>query len=323
MSNDLPQWISAAVQNMLEGVSRKDLSVRAQAISDSYRGGGTSIGIDVELDALAYALARMPATYAAVRAALSYTGELIEDFAPASLLDVGAGAGAATWASLDAWPSISSATLLDRNAALVDVARKLTGAEGASETSFAFQLAPFESGLNKAQPADLVIASYALTELSLPAARVAVSELWRLSNELLIIVEPGTPDGFKRMLAYRETLIEAGGHIIAPCTHEAACPLVGAQRWCHFSQRLSRSRDHLALKAASLAYEDEKYTYLAMAKSLTRPASVQRILATPNVNKARVSLTLCAPGEVEEKLIERRSGEAYKAAKRADWGDVF
>ena len=52
-------------------------------------------------DALAYALARMPATYAAVAAGLNALSEIKPDFAPATLLDVGAGPGTATWAAAE------------------------------------------------------------------------------------------------------------------------------------------------------------------------------------------------------------------------------
>ena len=319
----LPPWISAALEARLEGVSRADLAARAGAISEAYRSGRSSAGIASEADALAYALARMPATYAAVRAALAYADDLLDGFAPASLLDAGAGAGAATWASLDAWPSLSRVTLLDRNPALLGVAQALSKAEGAGAGIFDIQTATLQTGLAAASAADLVVASYALTELAMPDALAAATELWRLTGALLVIVEPGTPDGFKRILAYRAALIAAGGHIIAPCTHEAACPLAQAPRWCHFSERLSRSRDHLVLKEARVPFEDEKYSYLAVAKHATRPADVRRVLATPDVNKARVALTLCAPGEVEQRVIERRAGEAYKAAKRADWGEAI
>ncbi|MGL1585795.1 small ribosomal subunit Rsm22 family protein, partial [Vibrio parahaemolyticus] len=42
-------------------------------------------------DALAYALARMPATYAAIAASLNALAEVNPEFAPQSLLDIGAG----------------------------------------------------------------------------------------------------------------------------------------------------------------------------------------------------------------------------------------
>ncbi len=80
-----------------------DAAARAAAISKTYRDGGNSGAITSETDALAYALARMPATYAAVAASLERAGRDRPDFAPQSLLDVGAGPGTASWAAAEAF----------------------------------------------------------------------------------------------------------------------------------------------------------------------------------------------------------------------------
>ena len=87
-------------------------------ISQTYRDGGGSGAIRSEADALAYALARMPATYAAVAASLNALARDRPDFAPKSLLDVGAGPGTATWAAAEAFSSLQSFALLDANGAL-------------------------------------------------------------------------------------------------------------------------------------------------------------------------------------------------------------
>ena len=61
----------AALDAKLEGVSREDMAKRAALISKTYRDGGGSGTIKSETDALAYALVRMPATYAALSASLN------------------------------------------------------------------------------------------------------------------------------------------------------------------------------------------------------------------------------------------------------------
>ena len=114
--------------------------------------------------------------------------------------------------------------------------------------------------------ADVVVASYSLTEIPQAALQRVLAELWRLAKTLLVIVEPGTPDGFRRILSCRDMLISAGGRVVAPCTHDDLCPLSAATRWCHFSKRLARSRDHLIAKNASVPFEDERFSYLAVAK---------------------------------------------------------
>src|SRR3984893_12562749 len=115
---DLPAELKAALDARLQGLSRNDAAERAALISKTYRDGGGSSAIRSEADALAYALARMPATYAAVTASLNALCEIRPGFEPANLLDVGAGPGTATWAAAEAFSSLQSFTLLDANSAL-------------------------------------------------------------------------------------------------------------------------------------------------------------------------------------------------------------
>src|SRR5215472_15670636 len=115
---DLPAELKGALDAMLEGRSRGDVADRAAVISKTYRDGGTSSAIKSETDALAYALARMPATYAAISACLNALLEARPGFAPRGLLDVGAGPGTASWAASEAFPSLTSLALLDTNATL-------------------------------------------------------------------------------------------------------------------------------------------------------------------------------------------------------------
>jgi len=68
---------------------------------------------------------------------------------------------------------------------------------------------------------------------------------------LLVLVEPGTPAGYGRILRARDRLVGLGATLAAPCPHHAACPLTG-EDWCHFSVRLPRSRDHRLAKGGEV-----------------------------------------------------------------------
>src|SRR5215813_2753622 len=120
----LPAHLKAALDAKLNGLSRSDTAARAAAISKTYRNGGGSGAIRTEADALAYALARMPATYAAVVAGLNALHEIRADFSPRTLLDIGAGPGTASFAAAEAFPSLKRFALLDRNDALRALALK-------------------------------------------------------------------------------------------------------------------------------------------------------------------------------------------------------
>src|SRR2546422_169268 len=146
-SPNLPAELRAALNAKLEGLSRNDTAGRAAVISQTYREGGGSGTIRSETDALAYALARMPATYAAV------------------------------------------------------------------------------------------VASYMSGEPDEPERAALADALWPKARDTLLVIEPGTPAGYARIIALRARLIAAGAHVTAPCPHDDGCPLV-APDWCHFSQRL-------------------------------------------------------------------------------------
>ena len=318
-SPDLPAELKAALDARLHGLSRNDTAERAAAISQTYRGGGNSAAIRTEADALAYALARMPATYAAVSASLNALGEIRTEFAPASLLDIGAGPGTATWAAAEAVPSLKSFTLLDANAALralaIDLAR-----DSHRLHAMNYQRGDARAVLANADAADLVVASYVIGEMNEGERRALAELMWAKTRDILLIIEPGTPAGYARIIALRELLIAAGAHVIAPCPHNDRCPL-SAPDWCHFTQRLQRSQAHRQIKGAELPFEDEKFSYVALGRTpvVARPA---RVLAQPVVNKVEVTAKLCTSAGLEMARIPRREKAGYAKARRWRWGNA-
>jgi ribosomal protein RSM22 (predicted rRNA methylase) len=317
--NGLPDQLQEAIARLTEGVSRRELAERARAISESYRSSGTSKPIADSRDALAYALARMPATYAAVSACLAALGEIRPDFAPASMIDAGAGPGTAAWAAAGALTSLSDILLLDANAALLDLAKALA-AGNARLADAGFRSGLVAQLLANAPGADLVIASYLVGELSERERAELVETLWARTSDTLLVVEPGTPAGYARIIALRAQLVARGAHVIAPCPHEKPCPLV-APDWCHFAQRLPRSRDHMLMKDADVPFEDEKFSYVALSRT---PAELRaaRVLAPPRPSKAAIVAKLCAVSGVVEANIPRRDKTAYAQARRWRWGDA-
>ena len=318
-SPDLPAELKAALDAKLRGFSRNDAAGRAASISKTYRDGGGSGAIRSEADALAYALARMPATYAAVTASLNALVEIRPDFAPASLLDIGAGPGTASWAATEAFPSLQHLTLLDANDALRALALDLFR-DSTRLRDIGYERGEARAALAKAGAADLVVASYVIGEIG-DAERRALAELmWEKTRDTLLVVEPGTPAGTARIIALREQLIALGAHVAAPCPHDGKCPLE-APDWCHFTQRLQRSRAHKQVKGAELPFEDEKFAYVALTRAPVgqRPA---RVLAQPEVTKVEISAKLCTPTGLALTRTPRRAKADYARARRWRWGDA-
>jgi ribosomal protein RSM22 (predicted rRNA methylase) len=144
--------------------------------------------------------------------------------------------------------------------------------------------------------------------------------MWAKTRATLLIVEPGTPAGYARIIALREQLIASGAHVAAPCPHDGQCPL-HAPDWCHFTQRLPRSRAHKQIKGAELPFEDEKFAYVALTRApvALRPA---RVLAQPDVTKAGVTAKLCTSRGLVLAKVPRRAKPDYARARRWRWGDA-
>ena len=315
----LPAELKAALDAKLQGLSRSEAAGRAAQISQIYRDGGGSGAIRSEADALAYALARMPATYAAVAASLNALAGARPGFAPKSLLDVGAGPGTATWAAAEAFSSLQSFALLDSNGALRALALDL-GSGSVRLRNIEYEHREARAVLADSVPADLVVASYMIGETS-DAERRALAELmWAKARDTLLIVEPGTPAGYRRIIALREQLIASGAHVAAPCPHDGKCPLT-APDWCHFTQRLPRSRAHRQIKGAELPFEDEKFIYVALTRAplAEHPA---RVLAQPAVSKVEVSAKLCTTDGLAIAKVPRRAKADYARARRWRWGEA-
>ena len=315
----LPPPLRQAIDRELEGIALGDLANAAQTLSQRYRAETRDgrLHLNDGLAARAYLTTRMPATYAAISASFAAIIDVAPEFQPRSVLDVGAGPGTATWAAASNWGSLTDGTLIEASSAIRDVGERLSTALPLDRVSWLAQRAG--DGLRNLPSADLVVLTYVLDELDPVARAPLIARLWELTGLTLAIVEPGTTEGWRRILAARDQLIGLNAHILAPCPHREACPL-SAPDWCHFAVRVARSRLHRQSKGGSVPWEDEKFIYLAVSRhaGLGRPA---RVLAPPQVSKAGVTLKLCEPGgNVAVRTVARRDGAPFKAAKKLRWG---
>lgn len=319
---ELPAALRQAIERTLEGMPLDALKRDAQVLSDRYRGevrdGRLHMGD--ERAVRAYLAARLPATYAAVHASLDALAAARPSFSPCSLIDVGAGPGTVLWAVHSLWPAMANATLIEASAPVrkagAALAAELAGPRidwiAGDATSAGVELAP----------ADLVSAAYLLDELAPAAIAALVERLWALTADTLLVVEPGTPAGWRRIIEVRKRLIGLGAHIVAPCPHRAPCPLAPPD-WCHFAQRVARSRLHRQVKGADVPWEDEKYIFVA-ASRLPAEQVAPRVLAPPRTGSGKVELKLCeASGQAVNRLFTKRDGDRFRQARRVDWGDTL
>lgn len=313
----LPIELKSAIETQIADIKHNELKVISESITNKYRnesGQGRRL-IKKDAEAVTYSVVRMPSTYGAVYSALNYTLDLC-DFSIDSLLDVGAGTGAASWAA-DYLINLEKVVCLEREEAMRKVGKKIMNYSD-SEVLCNSQWKEFDfTKTSIEEKADLVIASYVLNELNEEERMKAVDKLWNAADKLLLIIEPGTKVGFSNLKKIREHLIKREAHIIAPCVHEEKCEI---DSWCHFTCRVERSKLHRETKKADVPYEDEKFSYLAVSRQLGRKADM-RILRHPIIKKGRVALEVCSREGIKNIEIYKKDKEAYKQARKADWGD--
>jgi ribosomal protein RSM22 (predicted rRNA methylase) len=320
MNPALPPVLKASIEALLDGVSRNALAARSAAMSQVYRAGGDSAAIITdEASVIAYLVSRMPATYAVAAAVFDTIKRAQPNFAPKTLSDAGAGPGTASWAAVGTWSDFTHITMADSNAAFLKVAKTLASASPLLRNA---DFATLDLRASAPARADLVAASFVLAELPEPNLEHLVGRLWLATNDVLVLIEPGTPAGFARIRAAREILIAQGAHVVAPCTQDHPCPMSGDD-WCHFSQRLPRSRDHLKVKGASVPFEDERFSYVAVTRHPVSRKNVSRIIAKPEETKVGMTLPLCTERGLQRAFVSRRQRDVFVLLRKAKWGDTI
>jgi len=270
----------------------------------------------------AYLAARMPATYSVIYRVLLEVRSRMPDVPFRTLLDLGAGPGTAMWAACGIFPQIEHVTLVEKDSELAKLGQRLASHSDSKAIREASWQLDDLSRNNPYPQHDLVVLSYSIGELAPSAIPPLIESCWNSAARCLVAIEPGTPVGFERIRAIRSQLIALGAHLAAPCPHALACPMAGGD-WCHFSERVDRTSLHRRLKGGTLGYEDEKYSYAAVSKTHTNLPN-SRVLRHPLKRSGHVVLTLCTANEgLKQETVSKRTPEAYKLARKLEWGDPF
>jgi len=320
---ELPHGLRRALNEELDAAKPRDLGETAAGLSARYRSSAADHPhsfIQSDDDTLAYAAYRLPATYAGVAAALAAVQRISPGLLPSSVLDIGAGPGTAAWAAVETFPSLEIVSLVEPDLRMAALGKRLAQFGPPPLRVARWEQSNIEE-LPTSPTADLVIAAYVLGEIDESRRTEVLQKLISLAGHVLVLVEPGTPFGYSVILSARALLLGAGRSVVAPCPHDDACPMAGSD-WCHFSVRLPRSRIHRQLKAGSLSYEDEKFSYVAAEPEPPRRGH-SRIVRHPTTRTAMIRLELCAPQGLRTEVVTKRDKAAFRDARDVRWGDEW
>lgn len=320
---ELPIELRNIIENEIDKTSIKELQKNAEIISLKYRAEENKKGkrlITERIEALSYAAVRMPATYGAVRTALQKTFELY-DGKITSLIDVGAGTGAGTWAANELI-ELDEIICLEREDSMRELGEYFMTESSILKNVIWKEFDLLNSEIDK--KADLVICSYVLNELNDKDRKLALEKLWEATNKVLLIIEPGTPLGFKEIKELRRKLLNYGGGIIAPCPNIESCP-IAENDWCHSTCRIARSKVHKILKNGDVPYEDEKFSYISVYKSEegVNKNGYARVLRHPIIESGKITLQLCTENGILTKIVTKKDKELFKIARKINCGDLI
>lgn len=242
------------------------------------------------------------------------------------LLDWGCGSGVAGRSLLETFSDLDTLRVFDHSALAMQFAvtrgRQLFP-KANIETAAA---AALEDGL-----VGTLVVSHVLNELDEAGGRALRQAIDRA--QAVLWVEPGTSVDSRALIAMREALREQF-HLIAPCTHQAACGLLASgneRHWCHHfaSPPAGIMADSNWVRFAQRAGIDLRslpYSFLVLERRGMRepvpgllPEGWSRVLGEPRVYKGFAKVLSCqADGVRELELQKRDAPEVFKAMKSGD-----
>eukprot|EP00929_Paragymnodinium_shiwhaense_P088140 TRINITY_DN48353_c0_g1_i1.p1 TRINITY_DN48353_c0_g1~~TRINITY_DN48353_c0_g1_i1.p1 ORF type:complete len:610 (+),score=112.78 TRINITY_DN48353_c0_g1_i1:50-1831(+) len=296
--------------------------------------------------ALTYLAHKYPAVWASNYRVLQEVARRAPDFRPRRVLDYGAGPAPSLAVAAEVWKGGFEV------AAAVEPSENMSQMGAFLLTDLDLPEVHWRRALyDEGDKFDLIIASFVQMEVRGQDSRDAlVRQLWNrlLPGGVLVLLEPGTPTGFRFMHHTRELFISRIGvehfHFIAPCQHEGMCPLaLTGREWCHFSQRVKRLKPNLYCKGSrGRDLEEARFSFLAIRKAPGPRVKYASEADAPTIHEKsyfwprilfpvikagqHAHIDVCSAPQNFERLIVSKSRPhtlGYKWSRKAMWGDLF
>lgn len=240
------------------------------------------------------------------------------------LVDWGCGTGVAARA-VTAWSGIREAELFDQSSAAI--------AFGLDRLRAAGGHAQRRAENEPLAPGTLLVLSHVIGELEEP-------ELTRLAAfaataDEIIWVEPGSREISRRLSAVRDALAQGGHRFVAPCPHDAPCPMLAAENerhWCHFFAPAPPEVFHSAFwrefsREVEVDLRSLPYSFLASSKVMSprRWPDGERMIGRPREYKAHLLTLGCgSDGALHDRMLQKRDEPAiFRAITKKNLRGVF
>lgn len=313
---------SQQIDEVIENQNISSLKKEFKDISNKYRGEkiNSSSVISNDKQALSYIASRMGETSTIIYDVLCKLNNVIKlEEQITSVLDLGCGTGSAFWA-LDNFVSKLNITAVEKQESMVKFAKLLSQP---LSCNIEYINQDVNSKIVKQLPSfSLVIESFMLNEMNLQDRIKTLDTMVEKSENYIILIEPGTPNSYEKMMQDRDYLLSKGINLVLPCPHNKKCPI--KDDYCNFSVRVNRTKTSRLVKDAKLGYEDEKYFYLIFSKQNNISAKGSVVLRKPVYRKSVVELKLCNQDcSICKTIITKNNKEHYLNAKKLKHGDIF
>ncbi|KAL5535734.1 RSM22 [Sanghuangporus sanghuang] len=349
-----------------------------------------------ERDGTAFASVALPAHYSVVYAVLdNIKHRLGEEWKVRSVIDWGSAVGSGFWASMHAFQetsdeeeavpkpdallsqsTISSYLGIERRDALTSMAKKLIEGSDTAHTTVRWRKGyPEAEQAERTEDGDiLALSAFYLSSLQNSVAKKdLIKQMWSSGANVIVLIDHDTSAGFISIAEAREQLLRlgrkelqdpalqhdpaSGCHVVAPCPHDGACPLLNSGKsnlQCSFSQRLQRPAFLRRTKHVRAGHEDIGYSYVAIRRG-KRPSLHQtsatdgalhqsepvgedpvdrirleaydwpRMVFPPLKRSGHVIIDGCTlEGKIMRMTIPRSQGkQPYYDARKSSWGDIF
>ena len=330
----LPEKIESEILKLLNQSGSGSWVKNAASLSLKYRTerSGNAKYIQSMGDVLAYLAVRSPSTYSQIYGALTNVKELIPDFKPLSILDIGSGPGTAIWAAQEIFPSIKTGTAIDMDSNFIKVGEQIISAK--PELKINWQTANLGMSLSKfSGNFDLVIIGNVLNELDKKTAEKVLEFAVKCSRGIILITEPGTPYGYENIEYAAKVLVSPDNYLVAPYIDykfinsdeinfaEKIKRPEFLKRVRHLQRKNEQSESDRLLPPSD--WEESKYYYLAYSRTALSDRPKVRVIDKPKPLKPFVELKLLTGQGVRIERVFKKDRAKYKEAKKLKWGDII